>query len=56
MPIEVRQLVIRSTVESGREAAFEERRLLEILEQLRREIVTECEVVIEEKLQQLRER
>jgi hypothetical protein len=58
MPIEVRQLLIKSTVDAseapppiqGEDAATSS------LDQLREEVLAECKAWMEEKLQQLRER
>ena len=55
MPIEIRQLVIRSTIDSPPPAA-EVPTSPEALDHLRAEILAECKTWFEEKLQQLRER
>ncbi len=57
MPIEVRQMLIKSTVEStpaptGRDFAPSSA----ALERLRADILSECKEMLEEKLQSLRER
>jgi hypothetical protein len=56
MPLEIRQLVIRSTVDPSPDTASPDGRLPETLEQLRDEILAECESLFDEKLRQLRER
>ncbi len=58
MPIEVRQIVIRSTVEVPLEAAPRPPRELGdwSADRLKAETLAECKAWFEEKLQQLRER
>jgi hypothetical protein len=56
MPIEVRQLVIRSTVDSAQEPAPGDAPDPQALEQLRLDILSECKSMVEEQIQQLRER
>ena len=58
MPIEVRQIVIRSTVEASQGATPPPAHELGIrsAERLKAETLAECKAWFEEKLQQLRER
>ena len=56
MPIEVRQLLIRSTVEPPQEPRAAEASTPRTLEQLRRDILAECRAMLDERLQQIRER
>lgn len=56
MPLEIRQLLIKSTVESFRDSPAPDEWPLNSLEQLRQDILAECESLLDEKLQQLRER
>jgi hypothetical protein len=56
MTIEVRQMVIRSTVGSDREAPAPEPVDREGLDRLRADILAECKAWMEDKLRQARER
>lgn len=56
MPIEVRQLIIKSTVGSGPEDFPPAETAAPSVEALKEEILGECKMWLEEKLQQLRER
>ena len=57
MPVEIRQLIIRSTVgEGGDEAATTAEHGPESLAALKAEILDECKAMLEARLQQMRER
>jgi len=56
MPIEVRQLLIKSTVDGTDDPQRAEETSSETLERLREEIIAECKAWFEDKLQQMRER
>jgi hypothetical protein len=56
MPIEVRQLLITSTVTPSNGPAPRDPVAPESLDRLREEILAECKLWLEEKLQNLRER
>jgi len=56
MPIEVRQLLIKSTVDAPAQDQSPQEASPETLERLKDEIIAECKAWFEEKLQQMRER
>ncbi len=58
MTIEVRQMVIRSTVETHRQSSWplDEQRSAATLERMKGEILTECKEWLRERLQEGRER
>jgi hypothetical protein len=56
MPLEVRQLTIRSSVDPAPDAEEERPLPEETLERLKAEVLAECKAWLEEKMQRMRER
>jgi hypothetical protein len=56
MPLEVRQLTIKSSVDPAPDGVANPVDLTQVAERLKDEVLAECKVWFEEKLQQMRER